>query len=387
MTKESRKSRMVRGFLFLLAGVGILLLIIVVIAIADMRIKLDELGNQILYLQDTTDIIQTDVNNMEANIEATLEEEASLIEEYAIVVSDCDFASGTYDVAISVIPKEYTGTTQTSIYFGTQEYPLELDGFAFCGTATLPMDVSYDGNVTILFTDGDRRSTEVLQNYVGFQQSLSGILEGNIANLPFYKDGTLTIRDNAAVNLDGNGIFEFTELKLIVTADDQEIYNYDLLTNTGGVIGQEAENTAEDMDEDSAFSVDHGEAAGADGASADESAATDQDAESTGETAEEEDDDISDDTPQENIGGAIAAADAAASFSTERELNLDQELAPESNVRIFLSATTSEGYRFVYDLFNGVTSETEANGFMPSDDYFADNYAMYDRKGTAYRIK
>ncbi len=347
--KKSGWSRFAHVLQALVAAAVIALGAVTIAVIADIRVKLDELGNQMLYLQDTTDIIQTNVDNMEANIEATLEEEASLIEEYSIVLSDCDFASGTYDVDISVIMKEYTDSTKIGIYFGTQEYQLELDGFSFCGTATLPMDVSYDGNVTILSTDGDRRSTEVLQNYVGFQQSLSGILSGGIANFPRYQDGTLTIRDNAAVYLNGNDIFSFTDLKLIATADGQEIYNYDLLANTGGAIGQENVETEETDDE----------------------------------TEDEEEAVLTNGT---EIAQNTADIAPVTEFSTERELNLEYELEADTEVRIFLSAETTEGYRFAYDLFNGVTSETEESGFMPSDDYFASNYAMYDRKGAAYVI-
>lgn len=369
MAKEAKKGRIFRGLLFVLAGAAIALSVVIILAVVNLRIKLDELGNQILYLQDTTDIIRTDVNNMEANIEATLQEEASLIEEYAIVVSDCDFASGTYEVEISVIPKEYTDTTSTSIYFGTQEYPLALDGFAFCGTAVLPVDVAYDGNVTVLFTDGDRRSTEVLQNYTGFQQSLSDVLYGNIANFPLYADGTLTVRDNAAVSLNGNDLFSFTELKLIVTAGEEEIYNYDLLANTGGMLGQ-ADDTAANTSEDE-IDADTTEAA----------------RELIGSEQEEENDAEAEQDGADDAGSETAGeVEAVTAFSTERELNLDYALPAGSSVRIFLSATTVEGYRFVYDLFYGETSETEANGFMPADDYFAEHYTMYDRKGTAYLI-
>jgi hypothetical protein len=322
-----------------------------------MHTKLEELGNQLSYLQDNTNIIMTDLHNMETNIEAALEESASLIEDYSIVVTDCDFSAGTYDVAISVIPKEYTETTETSIYFGTQEYSLDLQDFTFYGTATLPMDQSYDGNVTVLFTDGGRRSTEVLQSYTGFQTSLQNVLSGNIASVPTYQDGTLTVRDNAVVFLEGNGIYDFVKLELVATADGEEIYNYDLLGNTGGVIAaQEPE----------------GEEEAADG----------------GESAEGETQDANPDNAEETINGNAAAQEVVGGFSTERELNLTYDLAAGTAVRIFLRATTEDGYQFTYDLFNGVTSEEDESGFgfAPSEDYFADNYAVYDKKQNVYFI-
>jgi hypothetical protein len=264
-------------------------------------------------------------------------------------------------VAISVLPKEYTETTETSIYFGTQEYLLELQGFTFYGTATLSMDQSYDGNVTVLFTDGERRSTEVLQSYTGFQTSLENVLYGNIANMPTYQDGTLTVRDNAVVFLEGNGSYEFTKLELIATADGEEIYNYELLGNTGGVIAAEEPDGEEEA--------------------SDAETAMEQETQTANpESTEAADENTTDDhtSAQEPVSG----------FSTERELNLTYALPAGTAVRIYLIATTEDGYQFTYDLFNGVTSEDEEDGFgfEPSEDYFFANYTVYDRKQNPYII-
>ena len=44
--------------------------------------KVSELTNQLAYLQDTTNIILSDVGGMQSSIEKTLEEEASMVEDY-----------------------------------------------------------------------------------------------------------------------------------------------------------------------------------------------------------------------------------------------------------------------------------------------------------------
>jgi hypothetical protein len=354
-----------------------------------MHTKLEEVGNQLSYLQDNTDIIMTDLHNMETNIETALEESASLIEEYSITVTDCDFSAGTYDVAISVIPKEYTETTETSVYFGTQEYPLTLQGFTFCGSATLPMDQAYDGNVTVLFTDGGRRSTEVLQSYTGFQTSLENVLYGSIANMPTYREGTLTVRDNAVVFLEGNGSYEFAQLELIATADGEEIYHYDLLGNTGGVIAAEEPDGGEASDDTAEGGEPKANTDRADGN------ADDGENEDAGSLASDNEN-VSEQETQtanpENAEGSIAdhtsAQEPVSGFSTERELNLTYTLPAGTAVRIYLTATTEDGYQFTYDLFNGVTSEAEEDefGFEPSEDYFSANYTVYDRKQNPYMI-
>ena len=110
----------------------ILLVAIVILIITDLVVVgvlvtlwtssgkvLSEVKTQLAYIQDTNSIIQNEVTNMESNIEATLEAESSMLENYSIEVTGYDFAAGTYDVAISILPKEYTDTTQAVIYFGT----------------------------------------------------------------------------------------------------------------------------------------------------------------------------------------------------------------------------------------------------------------------------
>jgi hypothetical protein len=376
----------------IITAAAVVLSAVACISVKGMHTKLEEVGNQLSYLQDNTDIIMTDLHNMETNIETALEESASLIEEYSIIVTDCDFSAGTYDVAISVIPKEYTETTETIIYFGTQEYPLTLQGFTFYGTATLPMDQSFDENVTVLFTDGGRRSTEVLQSYTGFQTSLENVLYGSIANMPTYQDGTLTVRDNAVVFLEGNGSYEFAKLELIATADGEEIYHYDLLGNIGGVIAAEEPEGEEEASDDTATGgeprantdrVD--ETVG----NAENEDAENEDAESLesdNETASEQETQTAN---PENTAGSTSEQEPVSGFSTERELNLTYALPAGTAVRIYLTATTEDGYQFTYDLFNGVTSEDEEDefGFEPSEDYFADNYAVYDRKQNVYFIQ
>lgn len=119
--------------------------------------KVSELTNQLAYLQDTTNIILSDVGGMQSSIEKTLEEEASMVEDYSIEVKDMDFARHEYKVEVSVIPKEYTDNTTMSIYFGTMECPLKADGYMFKGNITLPLNKTFNGNVTFLLANGKRR--------------------------------------------------------------------------------------------------------------------------------------------------------------------------------------------------------------------------------------
>ena len=60
--------------------------------------KMKELTNQLAYLQDSTNIILSDVSGMQSNIEKTLQKEASMIEAYSINVTGMDFSQMVYKV-------------------------------------------------------------------------------------------------------------------------------------------------------------------------------------------------------------------------------------------------------------------------------------------------
>ena len=136
--------------------------------------KVSELTNQLAYLQDTTNIILSDVGGMQSSIEKTLEEEASMVEDYSIEVKDMDFARHEYKVEVSVIPKEYTDNTTMSIYFGTTECPLKADGYMFKGNITLPLNKTFNGNVTFLLANGKKKTTEVVEDFEEFIHRVSG---------------------------------------------------------------------------------------------------------------------------------------------------------------------------------------------------------------------
>ena len=82
----------------------VLILILLLVFGILMYGKVSELTNQLAYLQDTTNIILSDVGGMQSSIEKTLEEEASMVEDYSIEVTDMDFARHEYKVEVSVIP-------------------------------------------------------------------------------------------------------------------------------------------------------------------------------------------------------------------------------------------------------------------------------------------
>ncbi len=305
--------------------------------------RMELITNQLTYLQDTSNIIQSGVGNMQSDMAATLEEESSLIESYFIRVTDADFAAGTYDAEVSMIPKEYTDQTKVSIYFGTQEYPLELTGYSYDGVVTLPLNTSYDGNVTFLFMEGEKKTTEVLRDYVGFQTKMKNVLLlGAIDHEPEYQDGKLYLDGTGNFSLNGGGNYGFQTFELLITADNTVIYNMDLIS----------ENTSSEEGGGPAFPFSWDEAS----------------TESIGVTADAQ-------KPVEELEGEYA-------------LDVEADVAPQAQIRIFLRAESEEGYTFEYEMFHAAAAGTEdsENGFVLEEDSKIPETFVYDKKGGSLRL-
>lgn len=341
---------------------GILLLVLAIFVVSNiwMHIRLVEMDNRMAYLQDTTNVIQTDLGSLQSDIEKTLREENSFLENYSIDVVDTDFSAGTYQLAISAIPKEYTEQTQMSIYFGTTEYKLEKDGFNFIGTVELPLDESYKGNVTILITNGKKKNTEVMDDYVGFQEQFDNILTGSMDTMPSYRNGHLSIREDIEFVLEGQntyGVSGFKSLLLIVQAGSKTICSEELITEK--TIQENEVQTAEN----SPNGVSHTDSGNAS-------------PERQGMDAQES----IGDTEMESFG---TIARTVSGLYGNHYLNLREDVQGGTQVRILLQAVSTDGYTFVYELFAG-TTEQDGDDFVEQETYFTGDYSVYDRKGGRY---
>lgn len=292
-----------------------------------MYMEIRKLTNQIAFMQDTTSIILSDVNGMQADIEKTLREEASMVESYSIDIVDMDFLRKTYQVEVSAVPKEYTEKTKMSIFFGTTECPLKLQGYVYQGSLNLPLDKTFDGNITFLLANGKKKSTEVIEDYDGLQTHLEDVLFVAMEDTPSCKAGTLKLDSTGNLKLNGFGRYEFDELKLVAQVDEEEIQEQDLLENmqeekTEGLI--------------------------------------------TTETVE-------------TVGSALPVTDYDGEIKCDFSCELETPQT-DHGIRVFVRAVSTEGYRFEYDLFRGNYSGSEENMDEESIDRTS-HCTVYDRKG------
>ena len=320
-------------------GVGILILILVggiVAGFVIMTRQMKEITNQLVYLQDTSDIIQSDLGGLQSDIKKTLEEENSMVENYSIEVLDTDFSAGTYTVQVEVIPKEYTDQTKASVFFGTKEYPLTLEGYTYQGKVVLSTKESYDGNVTFLFRNGEKKSTEVLKNYVGFLTGFDNVLQGTLEKNPEFSQGTMQLNSQLEFDLQGAGNFEFSSLMCVVEKGEETIYEKELLT-------EKPEEEPDTVDFFQGMS------------DSDETVSTEA-------AAEKE-------VPVEPVAGLVGTV----------MIEAEQEVEPVTDVRIYLKAVSTDGYTFIYDIFQGTTGEEE--GFTEESLLTVPSFYVQDKKG------
>ena len=303
--------------------------------------RIKKLETQLSYTTDNTSVILSDVQTMQADIQSTLEEEASLISDWNISLEGADFTDLTYKVSIEVIPKEYTDNTTTSVFFGTKEVPLELDGIKYTGEATLPLSEDYAGNVTVLFVDGNKRSTEVLDDFEGVTSVFKNVASGILVDNPTFENASLKLGTDVDVAVLGNDYFDFSKYELVVAANDTELKTYDLkaLLEADGTDGvTDANNPADKV--------------------------------SGTENGTETDTEEADDAKLHGLEGTVKIEDLL-------------PVAPNSNVRIFVRATSTQGFTFTYDLFKGTVNQ-EVDDFTTTDEIDGGNYTVIDSAGSKY---
>lgn len=376
--------------------------------------RISILSNRIAYLSDTADIIMNDVSTLQSDIEATLEEETSLLESWDINLVNTDFRTKTYTVDVSIIPKEYTDSTKAIIYFGTNQYELTLDNYSYKARIKLHQGESYAGNVTVLFIDGDKKSTEVIKGYKDVQPDFSHVLSGNATEMPVYKDGKLQIDGAFDFALQGDENFKFESFELVVQSNQTKIDTVDLKE-----LAEKERNKSDDTDKtninDKNDTTDGNDDAddtdNADGAdSADDSTKNDEESksESTGkltladateqsQRTERNNIDTETQTSEDTETDTVSTIDSLAGIY---EMKGEYDIDNSTDVRIYLHAETEDGYVFEYDLFNGRTineasqgsddnddsksDNSNVSGFVYKENYFAGNYSVYDQKGAKY---
>lgn len=323
------------------------------IIVARMYQKINALTNQLTYMQDSTSVILSDMGNLQSNIEKTLQEEASMVEDYSITVESLNFANSTCKVDISVVPKEYTDKTQVSIYFGTLECPLKRGKYAYTGTVDLPIEKNFDGNITFLLANGRKKTTEVLNDYQGLDLNLDEVLSAKLEKAPTCRNGAIHLNTMCDVQLQGNGLFTFEKLDLVTMLDDKRVNVTDLLAQMNG------SDTQNDEEASGGEAVDTTEAVVSDETDSDEAV--------------------------ESLSGAASASFVYELPEADTE-DPDMAVPETQHIRISVRAKTTEGYRFEYTVFEGDYLTLEEK--LDRDNFrWNTANAAYDRNGNERELE
>lgn len=331
----------------------IIIIVIIVLILAlmyGMFRKIDALTNQLTYLQDSTSVILSDMTNLQSNIEKTLQEEASMVEDYSIAVESLDFANRKYKVNVSVVPKEYTDKTEVSIFFGTKETTLRRGKYAFTGSVDLPLNKDFDGNITFLISNGRKKTTEVLNDYQGLDFSLDQVLLAKLDKEPSFKNGAFRLNSDCDVELSGLSLFTFQSLELVTMLDEKQIDEEDLLAKMNGA----------DSDTGTALAEGSNNAVDA--------------TESSSDSASEAD----------TIEGVSGIASCTFTYempeTNTEEPESEAEIPERQHIRVCVRAKTTDGYRFEYTVFEGDYLTTDKKFDRESFQWNTKN-AAYDRNG------
>ena len=359
----------------LVAGMAVVIVALVLLVVF-LEGQLTLISNQLSFLQDTLTVMQTDMGNLKSGIADTLKESNSMVEDYSIKVVEIDLKNKTYTVDIWIIPKEYTDTTTTSIYFGTKDFPLEFENYSYKGMATLPLDESFDGNTTILFSDGEKKTTEVLHGYEGFQNNLSNMLFAQLSEMPVIEKGNMKMAGELSYNLEGYGDFAFTNMDFVIEKNGQKVYSYDLLSGQvnpfTGVLDHTitGETVEGDVNED------------------EESKSEDEEDTNTEEESDDADTNKDDSENKDQMNEVDTIPGTQATLS----LGLNMAIEPEDEIIVYVLAQTTEGLYLKYDVFHGITKALEegeetVEGFEEDSVSLDPHYVVYDKNGGELVIK
>lgn len=323
-------------------AITIILLAALIAGAVLLNNRIKKLETQMSYTSDNTSVILSDVQTMQDDIKSTLEEEASLITDWDISLKSADFTDMTYTVSVSVVPKEYTEDTKTSVFFGTNEIPLELNGIKYTGEATLPLSEDYAGNVTFLFVDGNKRSTEVLDEFKGVTSVFKNVASGILANKPTFDNGSIKLGTDVDVAVMGNDYFDFNSVQLVVASSDTELKTYDIRQ----LLAENGTDSADSADTDSITSA----------------LSRKDDAKKDGSKE--------DDGKLHSLEGTVKIEDLI-------------PVTAASNIKIYVKAVSAQGYTFTYDLFDGIVNQ-DITDFETTADISGGDYTVTDPAGSKY---
>jgi hypothetical protein len=208
--------------------------------------------------------------------------------------------------------------------------------------------------VTFLFVDGNKRSTEVLDEFEGVTSVFKNVASGILADKPTFDNGSIKLGTDVDVAVMGNDYFDFNSVQLVVASSDTELKTYDIRQ----LLAENGTDSADSADTDSITSA----------------LSRKDDAKKDGSKNNTEND--TSDALKEDDGKL---------HSLEGTVKIE-DLIPvtaASNIKIYVKAVSAQGYTFTYDLFDGTVNQ-DITDFETTADISGGDYTVTDPAGSKY---
>ncbi len=214
----------------ILATAACILVVVCLVQIADLKQQIKNLEGNI---SSQMSYMSNGVNNIYSNINSRLEEQASLLANNTWEYGDADYNAKTVELLCSVLPKEYTTGTKTSIIIEGTEHPMTLSKGEFTTVVDIPL-FAETNNFKVIFRDNDNIRTEELGWYISSRYDFLPVV-----NVNFNGNTTGTLRDGVYMQrLDGvvdvdlhlksNQDYAVESVTLVEQLDGQEIGRTDI---------------------------------------------------------------------------------------------------------------------------------------------------------------
>lgn len=206
--------------LYILISVLIISQLVSIIRINSLQRQVE---NTYREMNNLSHSIRTEMNGIYNNVDAMLNQQASLIESGAAKMGAPDIEQLTVPITFTLIPKEVSEHTAVSLDFNGELFPMEKNGTTF--STTISRDIfSISFPKIIIDENGIRKTTE--DERVGIwdiKEEIFPTMYPRLMGDASYNGETYSRRGELSVEIKEASEIEYKEIRFVIKVDDQLI--------------------------------------------------------------------------------------------------------------------------------------------------------------------
>jgi len=188
--------------------------------------RFESLSNQINDLRAIASDQNRQTGNLYSQIEGLLKKNASIIDSYEITYGGINSENMTFDVRLSVSPKEFGDKTSASYSIGSTRGAMTREGNVFSAVIDLP--ISEEGRPSVIFSENGQNRSETIEYTVSFRQNYLYKLKCDYSGNKSYSGKKLGYSGNIVVAFDPSQGFAPKSGRLLATVDGAEVFSEDI---------------------------------------------------------------------------------------------------------------------------------------------------------------